>query len=254
MGCHHIERWLGPAPVTLQETYDADATGPGVDHSLLTTVLGRYVTTDGLVRYEALRKDPADLDRYIQQLREVQFDPLQRNEKLALLINAYNAFTLRLILDQEPTVQSIKEIPKTDRWDAKRWHIGSLLLSLDQIEHEYLRPRFKEPRIHFAINCASISCPPLRQEAYEADRIEAQLEEQTRALHADPAWVRIDPSGQTLDLTRLYLWFEGDFEQGAGSVLNFIARYHPKLAAELQAGRTPSIHWLEYDWSLNQAR
>ena len=254
MGCHHIERWLGPAPVKMKEAYSATDAGASVDHSRLTAVLKRHVTASGLVRYAALRANPEDLDLYIRQLRDVQFDPLPRDEKLALLINAYNAFTLRLILDQTASLGSIQEIPKPDRWDARRWQVGPLLLSLDQIEHDYLRPHFQEPRIHFAINCASISCPPLRAEAYRGEHIEEQLAAQTMALHSDPAWVKLDTAAQTIELTRLYLWFEGDFEQTAGSVLKFVARYHPKLAAELDAGRTPEIRWLEYDWNLNQAR
>lgn len=254
ISCHQLERWFGPASVNLREAYTNGNTGPRIDHNTFDAVLERCVTASGQVRYQVLAEDRTGLDRYIAELGRVIFDPLPRNEKLALLINAYNAFTLCLILDHGPSLDSIRDIPEVDRWTARRWQLGKEVMSLDEIEHDYLRGRFKEPRIHFAINCASVSCPPLRREAYRGDRIEQQLEEQAKAVHANSAWVQLDSSAQTIQLNRLYLWFEGDFEQAAGSVLGFAARFHPGLAAELEAGRTPSIEWLEYDWNLNQAR
>jgi hypothetical protein len=94
-----------------------------------------------------------------------------RNEKLALLINAYNAFTLKLIVERLP-VQSILDIPAAERWDAVRWKVGGQVWSLKQIEHEQIRPKFTEPRVHFALVCAAVGCPPLRNEAYDASRLD----------------------------------------------------------------------------------
>ena len=116
-GCHQLERWLSPKSVTTQEAYPDNPTGPKVDHSTLDAVLRRFVTEQGQVDYELLRNNPEGLDRYITELAQVAFEPLPRNEKLALLINAYNAFTLRLILDHWP-VDSIRDIPKDQRWSA----------------------------------------------------------------------------------------------------------------------------------------
>ena len=129
--------------------------------------------------------------------------------------------------------------------------MGGKTVSLNQIEHEQIRPAFKEPRIHFALVCAAVGCPPLRREAYSADRIEEQLEAQARYVHTHGRWFHLDPGGKVLRLTRLYDWYGSDFEQVSGSVLRFAARYSPALQAELEAGREPRIEFLDYDWSLN---
>lgn len=199
--------------------------------------------------YGALAADPGDLDAYLAQLAGLDLDTLGRDERLALLINAYNAFTLKLMLDHRP-VGSIKDIPSSERWDAERWVLGGETLSLTALEHDRLRARFIEPRIHFAINCASVGCPPLRQEAYEGARLEEQLEDQARRVHADPRWVRLQRNSaldhDTVHLTRLYLWYADDFAQVAGSPLAYAARYQPALADSRW-----QISWLDYDWSLN---
>ena len=174
-----------------------------------------------------------------------------RNERLALFINAYNAFTLRLILDYFP-IQSIKDIPAAKRWDDKRWQIGRLNLSLNEIEHQQIRPHFKEPRIHFALVCAAVGCPPLRNEAYVANQLESQLEDQSRYVHSHGRWLRFDPKvGDEVHLTSLYHWYGSDFEQASGSVLAFVAKYSDALKQQLENAKTPNVHWLDYDWSLN---
>ncbi len=181
------------------------------------------------------------------------FDQLGRNEKLALLINAYNAFTLRLILDHAP-VDSIKAIAEDQRWDAARWQVGGHTWSLNQIEHEQIRPNFREPRIHFALVCAAVGCPPLRAGAFTGDRLDEQLEEQTRYVHRHGTWYRYDPAANTLNLTRLYDWYGGDFEQVAGSVAAFPARYDPPLRVAIDRGQQPRIQWLPYNWDLNSQK
>ncbi len=253
VGYHQLERWLSPEAVQLREVYADQKTGEGFDHSTFDSVLGEFVTPNGRVRYTELLARPAALDEYLAQLAKADFEPLSRDAKFALLINAYNAFTLRLILDHWP-LKSIQDIPSAQRWDARRWRIGALQLSLNDIEHRYLRERFRDPRLHFAINCASIGCPPLRRETYQSQRLETQLQQQSQALHADKAWLDLDRQAQTIRLTRLYLWFESDFRQVSGTTLDFAGRFHQDLAAELTAGRTPGIDWIEYDWQLNLAR
>ena len=173
-----------------------------------------------------------------------------RDEKLALLINAYNAFTLRLILDHYP-VKSIKDIASADRWEAVRWNIGGHVWSLNQIEQQQIRPKFKEPRIHFALVCAAIGCPPLRHEAYVADRLDDQLQDQAIYIHTHPRWFQYEPGQNLLKLTRLYDWYAGDFKQVAGSVLQFVARYSPAVRQALKTGHVPAVQYLDYDWALN---
>ena len=176
---------------------------------------------------------------------------MSRDQKLALLINGYNAFTLRLILDHYP-VKSIKDIPADERWDAERWTIGGQTWSLDQIENEQVRPHFKEPRIHFALVCAAVGCPPLRHEAYVADRLEEQLEDQATFAHTHERWFQFNPATNVLRLTSLYSWYRGDFEQVAGSAIHYAARYSPALTQALDVGSGPRIQFLDYDWSLNR--
>jgi hypothetical protein len=211
------------------------------------------VDPDGYVDYATLAEDTGQLDRYISSLAEVSFDQLGRDDKLALLINAYNAFTLRLILDHLP-LESINDIPDAERWHAVRWNLGGRTLSLNQIEHEEIRPKFMEPRIHFALVCAAIGCPKLRNEAYTGERLEQQLEDQTRYAHTHDRWFQFDREAGVVKLTQLYNWYGGDFKQvtDSRSVLEFAARYVPELERALQSGDTPKVEYLDYDWKLNR--
>ena len=252
-----LKSLFGPPQVTLAESYEAKPGGPTFDHSDFDALLKKHVDAEGQFDYRELKKDPKPLDAYIASLEGAPLDELGRDERLALLINAYNAFTLRLILNHYP-LASIKDIPSDQRWDAVRWKVGGHEWSLNQIEHERIRPHFREPRIHFALVCAAKGCPPLRKEAYVAKRLEEQLEAQARYVHQHERWFRFPDSkdskegGQTVHLTELYDWYRGDFEQVAGSVLDYAARYAPELKSALEAGRTPEIEWIDYDWSLNE--
>jgi len=241
---------FGPPAVTLAETYQEKPDGPVFDHSALDALLKKHVDDAGFVDYTGLLADAAQLDGYIASLAKAPIDQMGRNQRLALLINAYNAFTLRLILDHHP-VKSIKDIPAAKRWDDARWSVGGHIWSLNQIEHEQIRPHFEEPRIHFALVCAAVGCPPLRREAYTADRLEEQLQSQSQYVHSHDRWFQHDRNANVLKLTSLYNWYAGDFEQVAGSVAKFAARYSPTLKQALDAARQPRVQFLDYDWSLN---
>ncbi len=240
----------GPPRVRLKEAYAENPGGPTFRHEDLDSLLKAYVASGGWVDYRGLMRDAGKLDAYIARVADAPFESLGRDEKLALLVNAYNAFTLRLILDYYP-LDSIRSIPAEKRWDAVRWKVGRSTWSLNQIEHEQIRPKFREPRIHFALVCAAAGCPPLRAEAYAPERLDEQLDGQVRYVHGNARWLRLGPDGRDVWLTSLYRWYRGDFEQVAGSVLGFASRYVPELRAELDAGHEPSVHWIEYDWSLN---
>jgi len=244
---------FGPPRVTLREAYADESGSATFDHSAFDALLRKYVDADGWVDYAGLKRESARLRAYIDALAAAPFGKLGRDEKLALLINAYNAFTLQLILEHYP-LKSIRDIPAARRWNDVRWKIGPLTVSLDQIEHEQIRPKFREPRIHFALVCAAVGCPKLRNEAYTAARLDAQLDDQMRYAHTHDRWFHYDPQQNVLYLTRLYKWYGGDFKQVAGSVLEFAARYAPDLRRALDAGRKPTIRWLEYDWKLNDVR
>lgn len=241
---------FGPPTAKLQEAYAQTPDSAKFDHGIFDALLRKHVDADGWVDYAALQVESAKLDAYLQTVEHVDFERLGRNEKLALLINAYNASTLRLILDHFP-ISSIKDIPDAKRWDAKRWNVGGNTWSLNQIEHEQIRPKFVEPRVHFALVCAAVGCPKLRNEAYRADRLDEQLDDQSRYVHAHDRWFEFDAQKALVRLTKLYDWYGDDFKQVAGSVLNFAARYSPELKKMIDGGTKPRIEWLDYDWKLN---
>ena len=203
---------LGPSQVTLKETYEAKPGGPTVDHGQFDALLRKHVGSGGWVDYAGLAGDAAKLDQYLAAVRRAPLDKLGRNERLALLINAHNAFTLKLILEHwnDGKLQSIKEIPAQQRWDAVRWNVGGYTWSLNQIEHEQVRPKFREPRIHFALVCAAVGCPPLRSEAYTGARLDEQLADQAKYVHTHDRWFRYERGADSVALTRLYDWFGDD--------------------------------------------
>ncbi len=245
-----LVRALGPPRVVLEEAYASRPDGPTFDHTAFDRLLLQFVDEKGFVDYAALELRKDELHRYLDALSRAPFDAMGRNERLALLINAYNAFTLRLILDYYP-VGSIRDIPANRRWDDRRWNIGGRAYSLHEIEHEQIRPMFREPRIHFALVCAAVGCPMLRREAYVATRVDELLDDQSRRTHENERWVRYESGASTIWLTSLYEWYAGDFEQVAGSILDYAARYRKELARDLEAGHRPEVRFLDYDWSLN---
>ena len=147
-----------------------------VDHALYAALLSRHVT-DRLVDYQGFKNDEAILDRYLDVLAAADLESLTRDQQFAFYANAYNAWTIKLILSRYPDLRSIKELGSLFKspWKKKIARIDGGLLTLDQIEHGILRKRFKDPRVHFAVNCASKSCPPLQGEPFVGERLDDQL-------------------------------------------------------------------------------
>jgi hypothetical protein len=227
------------------------------DHAALDALLTKHVTDDGLVRYDALATDRPALHAYLDAIGAADARTLPAPQQKALLINAYNAFTLALILDHRPGISSIREIDAP--WDTPRWTLAGHKVSLNDIEHGLLRPMFHDPRIHFAVNCASLGCPPLRAAAYTADDLDAQLDQAARAALARPRWCKVE--GGKLHLTKLLEWYGADMtapdaSPRADSLPAWIAPYVPTDAAALIAkhGASTPIKFLDYDWKLNDAR
>ena len=222
----------------------------GVDNSIYGELLAKHVRS-GRVDYDGFKSDEALLDQYLSILSGTDPQSLTRNHQFAFYINAYNAFTIKLILTHYPEINSIKEIGSffSGPWSKKFISLDGWNVSLDHIEHEVLRPRFKDPRIHFAINCAARSCPPILDRPYEGDRIEAQLDTQTRAFINNPksTFVKDDK----LFISKIFDWFEEDFNDNP---LLFIRQYAgDRLRADLDAaGPEVKIVYLHYNWSLNR--
>jgi hypothetical protein len=224
------------------------------DHAGWGALLARG-TKDGLVDYRFMQEHRGDLEAYLRSLAESRLDRLAPGHLEALLINAYNACTVRSILDH-PDVSSIRDIPGV--WTKVRHRVGGFDLTLDEIEHRILRPYFRDPRLHFALNCASRSCAPLPTWAYDGDRIDAQLEERARSFLSDPKNVRVE--GSKLLVSKYFDWYGSDFtakgwKGSENSVAACIARYAaPDVRAfiDRHSGKPP-IGFLDYDWSLNAA-
>jgi len=214
--------------------------------------------------YKGFAADRTALKTVLDSLSAVPratFDSWSRPQQMAFLINAYNAFTVELILTKYPDLTSIKELGSfiQSPWKKKFFTLLGEERHLDWIEHEQLRPRYNEPRVHAAVNCASIGCPALRDEAFTAARLEAQLEDGMRRFMGDHTRNRV--KGNQVEVSSIFKWFKEDFEQGHGGfkqVEDVFAKYADQLSdqpaerAALKA-RTLGVGHLDYDWSLNDA-
>jgi hypothetical protein len=222
--------------------------GAGVDHSLFGELLQKYVT-NGLVDYAGFQSEEAKLDRYLALLESVDIKMLSRDDQFAFYANAYNAWTIKLILGKYPQIESIKSLGvfNTGPWKKNVVRLKSETVSLDHVEHDILRPRFKDPRVHFAINCAAKSCPPLRSEAYRGETLDQQLDDSTRSFINDSNRYRLE--GNTLYVSRIFKWFSEDFSDGA---LAFFQEYaEGELKEKLVKSENINVKYLKYDWSLN---
>jgi hypothetical protein len=250
-------------------------------HSIYDSLLKRYVH-NGRVGYKGFIASSKEFNTYLKQIGSVSesdYANWSREEKLAFWINAYNAFTIKAVIDHYPIERniglasviypknSIRQINGV--WDKLRFQAVGKAVTLDEIEHGILRKEFKEPRIHFAIVCASLGCPDLRSEAYRADAIDEQLESGATGFINDPQkGVRINTANKTVGFSKIFNWFGGDFIERYGStelfkdrspkeraVLNFV-RKHLKSEEERKflEGNNFKIFYLKYDWSLNELK
>jgi hypothetical protein len=241
----------------------------GFDHS--------YTTWDSLVKkhvqwssdnkqshvdYAAFAKDRAELKKALDAMSAVPqagFDAWSKEQRMAFLINAYNAFTVELILTKYPNLKSIKDLGSFIKspWKIEFFTLLGEKRYLDWIEHEQLRPKYGDPRVHAAVNCASIGCPALRNEAYVAAKLNSQLEDGMMRFLGDRTRNRV--ADGKLQVSSIFKWFSEDFEKGHkgfSKVEDVFARYAAQLTdkadeqAALKAASLP-VTYLDYDWSLN---
>ena len=243
---------LGILLITNGEILPANAAD--FDHSKFDRILQTYVDTKGRVDYNGISAD-STFGEYMKSLENSKADSLSRDGQLAFWINAYNAVTIDKVIKWKPK-KSVRETFVPGVWTGTKFFtsrqhtVSSQRLSQDDIEHEILRKRFQDPRIHFAIICASSGCPPLPRFAYTAENVQTKLEEETRKYLKSKRGLRIDYVENTLMLSKLFDWFAGDFESKSGSVTNFIKPYlDEKSMAFLD--RMPKMSYIEYDWALN---
>ena len=239
----------------------ADAPGVAGD-AVFSDLLATYVRGDR-VNYAALCADDR-LDHYTDYLSGV--DPATLTDdaaRLAFWINAYNAFTLKIICDNYP-VESINDLHfggliigqvlKKTVWHRKFIEIAGEKYSLNNIEHDIIREEFDDPRIHFALVCAAKSCPPLRAEAYAGSRLDEQLDDQARAFLAHPDKNRFDVNDKRADISKILDWYGGDFGEDTDDVLLYLTRYLPaEIAAAIRENPGEwKVEYTKYDWSLNE--
>lgn len=240
-------------------------------HAVWTALLRKHVLVldagkASQLRYAGMAADQDALKAYLATLSGVgaaAHEAFSRPQQMAFLINAYNAFTVALILTRYPKLESIKDLGSllSSAWKPKTVPLLGGMVSLDDIEHDMLRARgrFDDPRVHFAVNCASIGCPMLREEAYVAERLDAQLEEQAQRFMADRSRNRWNAQRQRLEVSKIFDWFGEDFRQGHKGIASanaFYARHADRLAdapadrERIRSGQVSVAH-LDYDWKLN---
>jgi hypothetical protein len=259
----------------------AAAQGFDHEHKVWTALLKKHVAlVDGgkasQVRYAGFRQDRAALKGYLDLLSKVpqsEFDGWSKPQRMAFLINAYNAFTVEKILTRYPDIKSIWDFGKVfgNPFKDRFFTLLGREFTLDAVEHETLRKpgAYDEPRVHFAVNCASVGCPMLREEAYVAPRLEAQLEEQARRFLSDRSRNRYDAAAGRLEVSRIFDWFREDWTSGyrgfegksvpIQSREQYFAAYAALLAdspehRKVIEERRAALQFLDYDWRLNDAK
>ncbi|MDQ3517042.1 MAG: DUF547 domain-containing protein [Gemmatimonadota bacterium] len=242
-------------------TSPSEAQNAIADHSGFDAVL-RTNVVNGLVDYDAFKRSP-DFAAYLEAMAKVDPESLSDRDRLAFWINVYNAWTIQLINDKGER-GSIRNINKSlgllklkGPWNEQLVRVRGKRLSLDDVEHRIIRKEWKEPRIHFALVCAAIGCPPLRTEAYTGDRLEAQLEDQgVLFLRRSPSKNRVDVANRTVHASMIFTLYKADFGGNDANVGKFIARWYPDGPEKqlLNSGKF-RLSKTDYDWSLNsQAR
>jgi hypothetical protein len=255
----------------------ADPAAAACSTSAYAAVLQTHVDEAGMVNYRALKKDSEKLDEYLDSLATTpreHYNMWSASDQIAFWINAYNAITLKAITDHYPIEpglgrsllwpgNSIRQIPGV--WDKLKWNIMDKSLTLNQIEHEILRKQFNEPRIHAALVCAAMGCPPLRREPYSGTALEAQLEDQMKRFLSHPTKFRIDRKSNTVFLSAIFKWFGKDFVERFGTdtafgghseveraILNAIAPHLDENDRNYLRTARFHIQYLDYDWTLNE--
>ncbi|NOY69416.1 MAG: DUF547 domain-containing protein [Deltaproteobacteria bacterium] len=235
--------------MALMITSDAMAADNRVDNSLYADLLSKYIK-NGVVDYHGLKTEEKKLDAYLKILESADTKKMSGNERFAFYINAYNAWTIKLILGGYPGIKSIKDMGSffSSPWKKKICRIDGKILTLDDIENNILRPKFKDNRVHFAINCASKSCPKLISKPYEADVLNKQLDASAKSFVNNPKKNYL--KGNTLHVSSIFKWFAEDFNNDIIAFINKHAARNLRRQLSARSGGI-KIKYLDYDWSLN---
>ncbi|MBK8700680.1 MAG: DUF547 domain-containing protein [Saprospiraceae bacterium] len=215
--------------------------GPESDYALWNAFLRKYVSADGRVMYKQIKRDMAVLDGILHEWQKKPVQPSwSKEEKMAFWINVYNAFTIKKVAGNYP-IKSIMDLDNGKTWDIVFIDIGHKKYSLNDIENEMLRKPFNDPRIHFALNCAAKSCPPLMASAYTPVQLAAQLEERTRTFLSNSSFNTLETN--KAEVSRIFEWYATDFDP----LPDFLSRYGP---VKLKPGT--KVKYKPYNWALNE--
>lgn len=222
------------------------ALGLKAESKLWNELLVDHVDSKGWVNYKGFQKDEEKLDRYLEYLNATDIKGWTENRRKAFWMNAYNAYTVKLILNHYP-LKSIMDIKVKDKnaWEIPFAKVGGKVYTLNAIEHDILRPKFKDPRIHVGINCASYSCPPLANKAFTEKNVELQLEKLMKTFINDP--LRNTMAKESIEISELFNWFKSDFTEKT-SLIDYLNKY-----SKTKISKTAKINYKKYNWSLNQA-
>ena len=231
-----------PAPTPSKPVVVEDAPAPKTmpDHASWDNILRNFVSSSGQVNYSGLKASKSTLEAYLTELQS--FPPQSnwnKNQIMAYWINAYNAYTIKLIVDNYP-ISSIMNLHGGKTWDRKWINIDGNTYSLNQIEHEILRARYGDARIHFAVNCAATSCPPIYNRAFTADNLNSTLQRLTRRFINNTAYNTI--SSERIEISKIFEWYASDF----GNVTSYINGF-----TDVELGEQTQVSYKEYDWALN---
>ncbi len=245
--------------LALMITYGAATTVSASENdnpdSIFDGVLERYVSKDGFVNYKELKEDK-EFNRYIEYLSTTDTDKLSSNDhRLAFWINTYNAFVLKGVLEEYP-IKSVLDVG----WLPHSFFIRKTFktqrgnITLRELENKKLKEVFQEPRVHFAINCASMSCPKLLTESYKAGKLEEQFETQATSFINDKSKNYLDKGNRILYLSSIFKWYKDDFIQNGEKIEAYIARYLNPDDAEFIRNNKVTIKYLDYNWGLNEQK
>ncbi len=228
-----------------------DRAGSRFDHAAYAVLLKKILKADGSVDYARLKRLEPELNLYLVALGEVELATLSRYEQLALLINAYNAFTLKMVIEN-PGIRSITDVPAARGWTQKAWIINQGAVSIEELEHRLIREEFHDARVHFALCHGAIGSPPLRPEPYTGDRLVDQMNDQARLLMSSPRHMEWIPSRSTLRVSYIFDRYRSDFADNDRDLARALVHWLPAPVVEaLKANNAFRLEYIPYDWRLN---
>lgn len=222
-------------------------------HDLFNQVLQEHVK-DGRVDYAKLKENPEKFEKYLDQLATAKPSEMSYNAQIAFWINAYNALVIKGVIDHYP-IKSVKKVKLFNGFFSRlKFQAAGETYSLDNIEHDIIRQEFVDPRIHFALICASIGCPLIENTVFLPETIEERLDAVTLKFVTNPEKVRLDRGKRRVYLSKIFKWYKKDFTEGYEGVADFLSDYLPEDDVEFVLAKDVKFHYLHYDWNLNDIK